>query len=666
MEKTDLTRRDFLKILGTAGTSLLVGIYLGGCDKAVISDEPTQATDSTAPTLDLPTGYIRSNIYLKIDSDGTVTVTAFRSEMGQGVRTAIAMILADELDADWDTIVIEQAPADRAYGTQVTGGSASISGNYLELRLAGAAVRQLLVNAAAAVWEVDPVNCRTESGFVIHPDGTQRLSYGALAGTASELELPELGGFSLKPETEFRIIGTDVHHWDAPGIITGKAIYGMDVKLPGMLYAAIARSPVFGGRIASFDGSKATDVSGVKSVQVIDNWIAVVAEHTWAAIKGRDALDITWEGGKTDLSSANIRASLAERAPQPGSAGEGEIEAVYEFPYQAHVTMEPMSCVADVKGDRCEIWAPTQSAQDVQRAVQSALKFPREAVTVHVTLMGGGFGRRLQTDYAVEAAKISQSVGLPVQVVWTRTDDIQHDFYHPLSYFYVRGNPQETARPDVRTYDGGTFIPTGAWRSVGNHQDAYPRECFIDELAAAKRIDPLDLRRALYTGKALGVIELAAEKAGWGDPLPEGWGRGIAYHATFGVTHVAMVAEVAASAEEIRVHRVVCAADCGIAINPDNIAAQIEGGIVFGLTAALKAGVTVENGQIVESNFHDCPILQIHEMPVVEVHILKSTSNPSGMGEMGVPPIAPAVANAVFNATGVRVRHLPIKAQDYA
>ena len=666
MEKTDLTRRDFLKILGTAGTSLLVGIYLGGCDKAVISDEPTQATDSTAPTLDLPTGYIRSNIYLKIDSDGTVTVTAFRSEMGQGVRTAIAMILADELDADWDTIVIEQAPADRAYGTQVTGGSASISGNYLELRLAGAAVRQLLVNAAAAVWEVDPVNCRTESGFVIHPDGTQRLSYGALAGTASELELPELGGFSLKPETEFRIIGTDVHHWDAPGIITGKAIYGMDVKLPGMLYAAIARSPVFGGRIASFDGSKATDVSGVKSVQVIDNWIAVVAEHTWAAIKGRDALDITWEGGKTDLSSANIRASLAERAPQPGSAGEGEIEAVYEFPYQAHVTMEPMSCVADVKGDRCEIWAPTQSAQDVQRAVQSALKFPREAVTVHVTLMGGGFGRRLQTDYAVEAAKISQSVGLPVQVVWTRTDDIQHDFYHPLSYFYVRGNPQETARPDVRTYDGGTFIPTGAWRSVGNHQDAYPRECFIDELAAAKRIDPLDLRRALYTGKALGVIELAAEKAGWGDPLPEGWGRGIAYHATFGVTHVAMVAEVAASAEEIRVHRVVCAADCGIAINPDNIAAQIEGGIVFGLTAALKAGVTVEKGQIVESNFHECPILQIHEMPVVEVHILKSTSNPSGMGEMGVPPIAPAVANAVFNATGVRVRHLPIKAQDYA
>jgi len=663
MDKNDLTRRDFLKILSTAGTYLLVGIYLGGCEQAAITDEPTP---STVPTLDLPEGFLRPNIYLKIDSDGTVTVTAFRSEMGQGVRTAIAMILAEELDADWDAIVIEQAPADRAYGTQVTGGSASISGNYLELRLAGAAVRQLLVNAAASVWEIDPANCRTDTGFVIHPDGTQKLAYGALAGTASELDPPELGGYTLKSENEFRIIGTNVHHWDAPDIICGKAIYGMDVKLPGMLYAAIARCPVFRGSIGSFDGSKALEINGVKSVQVIDNWIAVVAENTWAAIKGRDSLEITWQGGQTELSSESIRATLAERAPQLGSAGEGEIETVYEFPYQAHATMEPMNCVADVKEDRCEIWAPTQSPQDVQQMVQSALKLPREAVTIHVPLMGGGFGRRLQTDYAVEAAKISLSVGSPVQVVWTRADDIQHDFYHPLSYFYVRGNPQETKRPNVRTYDGSTFLPTGAWRSVGNHQDAYPRECFIDELAAAKGIDPLDLRKQLYTGNALGVIELAAEKAGWGGPLPEGWGRGIAYHATFGVTHVAMVVEVSANTDEIRVQRVVCAVDCGIAINPDNIAAQIEGGIVFGLTAALKAGVTVENGRILESNFHDCPILQIHEMPVVETHIIKSTSNPSGMGEMGVPPIAPAVANAIFNATGKRIRHLPIKIKDLA
>jgi CO/xanthine dehydrogenase Mo-binding subunit len=664
MDKTDLSRRDFLKIFGTTGASLLVGIYLGGCDQTETSKATSQPTSTPTPPLDLPKGTLVPNIYLKVDSDGTVTVTAFRSEMGQGIRTAIAMILAEELDADWNTIVIDQATADRAYGNQVTGGSASISGNYLELRLAGAMVRQLLVNSAALLWEVDPEECRTASGFVIHPDETQKLAYGELAGTASEQELPAIGGFTLKSEADFRIIGTDIHHWDGPDILTGKAIYGMDVRLPGMLYATVARSPVFGGMIASFDGSNALDINGVKSVQVIDNWIAVVAENSWAALKGRDALDITWQGGKSELSSESIRASLAERAPQPGSAGEGEIEAVYEFPYQAHVTMEPMNCVADAKEDHCEIWAPTQSPQDIHRAVQSALRLPQEAVTVHVTLMGGGFGRRLQSDYAVQAAKISQAIGSPVQVLWTREDDIKHDFYHPLSYFYIQGNPKETKRPKVRTYDGGTFIPTGAWRSVGNHQDAYARECFIDELADAKGFDPLDLRKDLYTGKASGVIELAAEKAGWEEPLPDGWGRGVAYHATFGVTHVAMVAEVEANPEEIRVNRVVCAVDCGIAINPDNIAAQIEGGIAFGLTAALKAGVTVEDGQIIESNFHDCPILQIHEMPVVEVHIVESTSSPSGMGEMGVPPVAPAVANAVFNATGVRVRHLPIKPED--
>lgn len=681
MTQSRLNRRDFLKILGTTGTSLLVGIYLSGCDQdgtpdktwspidTITPDEvktPGQIlnpTDTVVPEYDLPSGILEPNIYLKIGADGTVTVTAFRSEMGQGVRTAIAMILAEELDADWDSIVIENAPADRAYGDQVTGGSASISGSYFELRIAGATVRQLLVNAAAAVWGVEPGVCTTEPGYVLHPD-RGRLSYGELAGTASEMQLPRVGEFLMKSEDDFRIIGTGVHHWDAPDIVTGAAIYGMDVKVPGMLYAAIARSPVFGGSIKNFDGSKVLEINGVVAVHVIDDWIAVVAEHTWEAFKGRDALEITWEGGNPDLNSNMIRDELASRAPQPGSAGEGQIEAVYEFPYQAHVTMEPMNCTAQVVGETCEVWAPTQNPQEVQRAVQSALRFPRDAVTVHVTLMGGGFGRRLQADYAVQAAKLSQAAGAPIKVVWTREDDIQHDFFHPLSYLYVSGNPQEERRPNVRAYDGGSRIPTGAWRSVGNHPDAYARGCFIDEMAAARRMDPLDLLRILYNNRALGVIELVAQKAGWGDPLPAGWGRGIAYHATFGVTHVSMVAEVEILDGDVHVRRVVCAVDCGLAVNPDNIAAQMEGGIAFGLTAALKAGVTVENGSIKESNFHDCPILQVDEMPKVEVHIIQGSTNPSGIGEMGVPPVAPAVANAVYDATGIRVRHLPIKRKD--
>jgi isoquinoline 1-oxidoreductase beta subunit len=664
MNGIDLNRRDFLKLIGTTGASLLFGIYLNGCDQA---GTPKDISDSTKPdqsTHSIEAATVEPNIYLKLDSQGGISVTAFRSEMGQGIRTALAMILAEELDANWDSVVIEQAPADRAYGDQVTGGSASISGSYFELRMAGASVRQLLVNAAAMIWGVNPSRCTTNTGTVIHPNGDQSLSYGDLVATAQKLEIPPLGEYKLKPQSEFRIIGKDIHHWDAPNIITGKAIYGFDVKLPGMLYAAIARPPVFNSTISSFDGSKALEVDGVKSVQVIDNWIAVVADKTWGALKGRETLEVVWEGGQTNLSSDTIRAALAEIAPQPESAPEGVLDAVYEFPYQAHVTMEPMNCVADVQDDACHIWAPTQSAQDVQRVVQSALSLPSSAVTVNVTLMGGGFGRRLQTDYAVEAAKLSRSLGAPVQVVWTRKDDIRHDFYHPYYYIYTRGDLQEPNIPRVRPFDGSNFIPTGAWRSVGNHPDAYARESFIDELAWAQGLDPLEYRRRIYTGRALAVIDLAASKAGWGEPLPDGWGRGIAYHATFGVTHVAMVAKVEVNSEGIRVHKVFCAVDCGTAINPGNIAAQMEGGIAFGLTAALKAGIMVDQGRILESNFNDCPILQINEMPQVEVHIINSEADPSGIGEMGVPPIAPAIANAVFSATGIRVRHLPIKIED--
>jgi len=433
-----------------------------------------------------------------------------------------------------------------------------------------------------------------------------------------------------------------------------------------MLYAVVARCPVFGGSVASYDDSKTLQVNGIHSVHEFDGAVAVVAENTWAALKGLDALAVSWdEGDGVNLSSEGIRTSLADRVPEMGSAEDGHIDAVYEFPYQAHATMEPMNCVADVREDLCEVWAPTQNPQHVKQRVQRATHISADKITVHVPLMGGGFGRRLESDYAVEAARISQTVDAPVKLFWTRADDIQHDYYHPMSYQYASGDPAAVKRPNVRAQDGEYIIPTGAWRSVFNHPQAFSRECFIDELAFAAGMDPVEYRLEIFSGRGGAVIELAAEKSCWDDPLPENWGRGMAYFATFNVTHVAMVAEVEVNSEGVvRVQRVVCAVDCGVAVNTDHIAAQMEGGIAFGLTAALKAGVTLEDGRIVESNFHDCPLLQIDEMPDVEVHILESTNNPSGIGEMGVPPVAPAVANAIFDATEIRVRHLPIKPED--
>jgi CO/xanthine dehydrogenase Mo-binding subunit len=672
MSDNRINRRDFLKVLGTAGASLVIGVYLNGCDTAETPE--TGLTPQTSedvidpgrlpPVLDLPEGTLEPDIYLKIDSKGILTVTAFRSEMGQGIRTAIAMMVADELDMPWESVEIEQAPADPAYGDQVTGGSASISTSNLKVRLAGASARLMLVKAAARLWEVNHDACTTQAGFVIHPDGEQQLSYGELAGIASQQELPKSGEAPIKSAQEFNLIGTGVHHWDAPDIVTGKAKYGFDIKLPGMLYAAIARPPVFGGRLGSFEASAAEAITGVRQVFQLGQKVVVVAESTWAAIKGRDALEITWDDGENaNLNSASIRDSLAKKVPQPGSAADGEIEAIYEMPFEAHMTMEPMNCTVHVHDGTCEVWAPTQNPQSVKRAVQSAVKMGRDDVVVNVTLMGGGFGRRLQADYADEAARISLETGAPVQVVWTRVDDLQHDYYHPASYHYASADPASPKRRTMRSLNS-TQIPTGAWRSVGEFTTAYPRECFIDELAHAAGRDPFELRQELYNGRALGVIELAAEKAGWGEPLPEGWGRGMGYHATFGVTHVAMVAEVEVVGGDVRVHRVVVAVDPGQVINPDNVAAQMEGGIVFGLTAALKAQVTIEDGRVQQSNFHDCPVLAFDEMPLVEVYTIEGTSTANGIGEMGVPPVAPAIANAVFDATGIRVRHIPIRAKD--
>ncbi len=661
--RLQLSRRDFLKLTGTAGGGLVLAVYLQACTPASATPEIALVTpaDST-PTPGPPFDWV-PNIYLKLDNEGILTVIAFRSEMGQGIRTALAMLVADELDVDWDAVRIEQAPADSQYGDQVTGGSQSVRRYYDGMRKAGAVARQMLVEAAAQFWGLEAGGCATEAGHVIHPDSGQKLAYGVLVEAAASLDVP--GEVQLKGESQLQLIGTGVGHWDAPAIVTGKAVFGLDVRLPDMSYAVIARPPVFEGRFASYDDGAALAVPGVRQVVALQKSIAVIADNSWAAIQGRSALKITWdEGRRADMSSAELRATAMSILPEPGSAGENSIDGLYEMPYQAHATMEPMNCTAYVHEDICEVWAPTQNPQEVQRMVGAAMRVPLENVTVHVPLIGGGFGRRLEADYAVEAARVSQAIQAPVQVLWTRDDDLQHDYYHEMSVHYASGSLSTVRMPRVQSR-GGSGVPTGAWRSVSHFTEAYPTQCFIDELAAATQRDPLDLRLELYDNRAAAVIKLAAEKAGWGEPLPVGWGRGLAYHATFAVTHVAQVAEVFVDDRgNVRVQRVVCAVDCGAVVNPDNVAAQMEGGIVFGLTAALKAGVTIKDGRVQQSNFHDYPLLQMDEMPVVEVYIIESGERPSGIGEMGVPPIAPAVANAVFAATGKRVRHIPIRPED--
>lgn len=661
-----ITRRDFIKATGLAGGGLLVGVYLVGCGNES-PEPPPSATSSPSPReSDAPElAWVEPSVFLKIGTDDTVTITVHKSEMGQGVRTALPMIVAEELEADWATIRVEQAPADRAYGNQVTGGSTSVSESYALLRRAGATARELLIAAAAQVWGVDAEACHANKGTVVHGPSGRALTFGQLVETASTMDIPPGSDVPLKDPADFRLIGTSVGRVDDPPIVAGSAVYGLDVRIPGMLFAVVARPPTLGGRLDSFDSAGAEAVSGVRRVVQIDNGVAVVAENTWAAIQGRNALEVAWSGGgDPELSTPTIRERLGARARDDSVAEEGArvLEAFYEVPYFAHATMEPMNCAADVRADRCEIWAPTQAPRDAQLRAQSITDLPLDAIEVHVTLIGGGFGRRLQVDYVTEAVQVSKAVGAPVQVVWTREDDIRSDFFHPFSYHRARGSLDQPTLPEIRTYASPSSVPTGAWRSVGNVPDAFVRESFLDEMAAALERDPYELRRELEPEALLDVLDVAATKSGWGTPLPPGQGRGIACHATWDASSVAQVAEVSVETDgRVRVRRVVCAVDCGVVINPDMVVAQMEGGIVFGLTAALKGeGITLEKGQVQQGNFHDYPLLRYDEMPQIEVHLVRSERRPSGVGEMGTPPIIPAVANAIFAATGKRIRRIPV------
>ena len=710
-----MLRREFLKKSATGASALVIGFYLPGKFEALAAAPPAQP--------------LNLNAWVRIASDDTVTLVIDKSEMGQGVVTSLSMLLAEELECDWKKVRFEFAPAAPQYfnpifGLQGTGGSTSVRASWGPLTKAGAAAREMLVAAAAKQWGVDASACRAENGAVVHAPSKKKLTYGALVEEAAKLPVPS--NPSLKDPKDYKYIGKPVKRLDTPDKVNGRAPFGIDVRLPNILHAVVARGPVFGSKVKSFDDSKAKTVRGVKQVLQISSGVAVVADNTWSAMEGRRALQITWdEGSNAANSSEAIRKLYREAAEKPGAiarkdgdadaalAGTAKkIEAAYELPFLAHATMEPMNCAADVRADGCDVYAPTQFQTFVQMTGAKITGLKPEQVRVHTTYLGGGFGRRAEQDFIAEAVEISKAAGAPVQVTWSREDDMQHDFYRPAVYCKLTGGLDPDGWPvawksrivspsimsrffpgsvkngiDETSVEGQanskygipnflieyalteTGVPVGFWRSVGNSQNGYITECFIEELAKAGGKDSVEFRRKLLANapRHRGVLELAAEKAGWGKPLSAGRTRGIGVVESFG-SFVAEVAEVSVnkSSGEVKVHRVVCAVDCGRHVNPDIIAAQMEGGIVYGLTAALKGQITIDKGRVEQSNFHDYELLRLNEMPQVEVHIMPSNEAPGGCGEPGTPPIAPAVCNAIFAATGKPIRRLPIRPEDLA
>lgn len=696
MSTTNLDRRDFVKLGALAGTGLLLGIRL-----------PERIEGEQR----LP---LEPNAFLRIDPNGDVTITLARSDMGQGVRTALPMIVADELDADWTRVRVVQADAHPSrYGRMMTVGSTSVrNGAWMPLRRAGATAREMLVAAAAARLGVPAESLRTANGEVLHPISRRVVKYGELAEAAARLPAPERP--RLKNPSEFRLIGRRIPLIDTTEKVTGQAIYGTDVRVPGMRYATVVHPPVFGAKVASFDAARARAVRGVRDVVQVSQGIAVVADNTWAALKGARALEIRWDTGDFAMSSPEIFREFARLADGAGveARREGDVDAAlasarhrvqatYEAPYLAHATMEPMNCTADVRPDRCEIWVPTQNPQGTQSAAARLTGLPVDRVTVHVTYLGCGWGRRSRTDFVEDAVETSMKVGAPVQVLWTREEDMQHDFYRPAAHLRLEGgvdaNGAATALrarvvaqgisggrggvdgpavagiadmqygiPNIRVdYMRATLpVPVGYWRSVGPSQNTFALESFVDEMAHAAGRDPFAFRREMLAGhpRLRHVLEVAAERSGWGKPLAAGRARGIAVVEDKGGL-VAEVAEVSVQDGRIRVHQVTCAADCGQIIHPGIVEAQMSGSIVAGLTAALYGEITIESGRVKQGNFDDYQMLRMREMPAIDVHIVSNHEEPGGVGEPGVPPIAPAVANALFALTGKRIRRLPIRAE---
>ena len=730
-----LSRRQFLRASTTLTGGLVIGFYLPGGNRVALAQgqgvSPAPAAPPAAPAVPAKPVY-PPNAFIRIAADNSVTVVVSKLEFGQGVLTSLPMLIAEELECDWTQVKSEHAPVAAVYnhpgfGIQMTGGSQSVASSWDQLRMVGAQARTMLVQAAANAWKVPVTECRAEMGQIVHSSG-KKLGYGQVADAANKLPLPE--GVKLKDAKDFKLIGKSTKRLDTRGKTNGSAKFGIDVKFPGMLTAVVARPPVFGAKVKSFDIEDAQGIPGVRYVAEIPSGVAVIATSFWAAKKARDKMKIVWDDAAgVKISSDALRSQYLELAKTPGTPAKqvGDPNAIksaaktivaeYDVPYLAHAPMEPLNCTVELTADLCKIWAGTQFQTVDRDAAAKVAGVKPEQVQITTMLAGGGFGRRAvpDSDWVVEAVHVGRVVRRAtdagkappaVRVIWTREDDIKGGYYRPayvhrveagidkdgraiawnqviVGQSIVAGTPFEAfmvkngidatsvegamegyAIPNVNVslHSPKTGIPVLWWRSVGNTHTAFVKETMLDELAAAAGKDPLEYRKALLAAgsREFGTLTLAADKAGWGKSLPAGRARGIAVHESFG-TVCAQVAEVSVDGGKLKVHKVVAAIDCGMAVNPTGIVAQEESAIVFGLSAALAGAITEMDGRVEQSNFHDYAPLRIGDMPQIEVHIVPSAAPPSGVGEPGTPPIAPAVANAVFALTGKRLRSLPFK-----
>jgi isoquinoline 1-oxidoreductase subunit beta len=705
-----LSRRRFLQASVAAGGGLVLGLRL-----------PIAGLGAEAAGAEFA-----PNAFIRIGADGQIALIMPSVEMGQGTYTSIPMLIAEELEVDLKQVALEHAPpneklyANPLLGVQATGNSNAMRGAWMPLRQAGATARTMLVAAAAKRWNVDPASCRAQRGEVVHEPTGRSAKYGDLAADAARLPLP--ANVPLKQPRDFKLIGTPAKRLDTPAKVNGTAVYGIDARPPGVKIATLAQSPVFGGRVKGVDDTAAKAVKGVRQIVRLDDAVAVVADHMWAAKKGLAALKIEWDDGPhAKLGTADIAAELEQATLKPGAVAQNigdadkamaaaavKVEAIYQVPFLAHAAMEPMNCTVHFRKDECEIWIGSQAVARVQARAAKAVGLAPEKVIVHNHLIGGGFGRRLESDGAERAAQIAQQVDGPVKVVWTREEDIQHDMYRPYWFDRISAGLDKDGKPvawnhrfagssviarwlppgfknglDPDSTEGAIDlvydlpnlhvefvrveppgIPTAFWRSVGPSHNVFVVESFIDELAAAAKQDAVAYRRALLnkSPRAKAVLDLAAQKAGWGQPVPKGSGRGVSLQFVFG-SYLAQVAEVDVSKDgEVRVRRVVCAMDCGTVVNPDTVRAQLLSGVVFGATAALYGAITLKDGRVEQTNFDTYQVLRMNEAPAVDVYIVQSSEPPGGMGETGTSAIVPAIANAVFAATGKRLRKMPIDA----
>jgi isoquinoline 1-oxidoreductase beta subunit len=715
----NISRRTFIKASALVVGGLVIAFSIPQAKRFLLPGAAKETGNAGEATLPAP------NAFLRIGTDNTITVMLAHSEMGQSIWTTLPMLIAEELDADWSKIRVEHASASpaylhTAYGIQITGGSSTTWSEFDRYRQAGALTRQLLIGAAAEQLGVPAANLKTENGFVI--SGDSKISYGDLAEAAAKLDTPK--AVTLKDPKDWKVIGKATKRLDGPEKINGTAVFGQDVHFDGLMTAIVARSPVFGGSVKSFDASAAKQVKGVQQVVQVPTGVAVVADNYWSAKQGREALKVEWDlGPNAGLDSKAMLEDFRSKAANPGlvaaqlgdskttlSKADKLIEAEYALPYLAHSPMEPLNCSVRIEKDACEIWTGTQMQTTDQQAAAKILGLTPEQVKIHTLFLGGGFGRRANpaADFVSEAVHVAKAAGVPVKTVWSREDDVQGGYYRPMYLHKAKigldtngfpaaweqvtvgqsimlGTPfeafmikdgvdatsvegiadspylKEIPNYHVSLHTVKTGIPVLWWRSVGHSHSAFVMESLIDELAHSAKKDPLDYRRALLKGhpRHLAALNLAAEKAEWGKPLPKGVSRGIAVHESFG-SFVAQVAEVSVDQGAVKVHRMVCAIDCGLAVNPDSLKAQMESSISFGLGAAMQSEITFKDGKVQQSNFHDYLVMRMSDMPKVEVHIVQSTEKMGGVGEPGLPPVAPAVTNAIFAATGKRIRQLPI------